>query len=150
MLNKKKGFTIIEVIIATFILTVGTLGVFSTIQFILVFTRSVSSRLGAIYLAQGGIEVVRNIRDSNWLKDRYTSTDWDDGIPAGSWCWVVGIPTPGCWESVGGFRRQITITKPPLEPDKMVVSVQVLWVERGGSSPTMSGVTAATELYNWR
>src|SRR3989344_8524832 len=133
MLNKK-GFTIIEVIIATFVLTVGVVGAFSTIQMVLVFTRSVSAQLEATYLAQEGIENVRNSRDSNWLEDRYTMTDWAAGIPAGAWG----------WEAIDKFERQITITSIP--PNKMVVSVQVQWAE--GSSTRQ--VTAETELYDWR
>ena len=71
MLNKN-GFTIIEVIIATSILTIGVLGAFSAIQMIIASTSIISSQLAATYLAQEGIENVRAIRDSNWLERNIT------------------------------------------------------------------------------
>ncbi len=65
MINK--SFTLIEVIIAIFILTMGTVGAFSLIQRTIAFTSISSSRLTAAYLAQEGMEIARNIRDSNYL-----------------------------------------------------------------------------------
>jgi prepilin-type N-terminal cleavage/methylation domain-containing protein len=132
MLNKEKGFTIIEVIIAIFILTVGVLGAFSAIQMIAAFTSNVSSRLAAVYLAQEGIENVRNIRDSNWLEKRdIPGLAWDDSIA-----------TTG-WETIGKFQRRTAIAKP--QPNKIVVSVEVEWSERSGGR-----VAVETELYNWK
>ena len=126
MLNK--GFTMIEATIATFILTVGTLGAFALIQIIIGFTSEVSSRLQAVYLAQEGVENIRNIRDSNWL----AQAAWDQGISTGDW--VI----------IDKFQRKITITKP--QADKLVVSVQVSWPSRGGTTQ----VAAETELYDWK
>ena len=137
MLNKN-GFTIIEVITATSILTIGVLGAFSAIQMIIASTSIISSQLAATYLAQEGIENVRAIRDSNWLENRYISTAWDDGIPDG----VCGAACGGT--GIGKFGRQITITKIP--PSEMVISVEVNWPEGSGTGE----VTAATELYDWR
>ena len=127
ILNKKRGFTVIEVIIATFILTVGVLGAFSVIQMILTFTSNVSSQLAAVYLAQEGIENVRNIRDSNWL----AQIAWDQGISSGD------------WQTIDKFQRRTTITKPQL--DKIVVSVEIKWSDRSTGQ-----VAAETELYNWK
>lgn len=131
--SNKKGFTLLEVTTGTFLLTIGVLGVFALIQMIAAFTSSVSSQLTAVYLAQEAIENVRNIRDSNWLEQRYEITvPWDEGISTGN------------WETIGKFQRKITVIKPQV--DKLVVSVQVQWSEKGGSRE----VRAETELYNWR
>ncbi len=126
----KKGFTLIEATLATFILVVGVLGVFSAIQIITRFTSEVSLRLQATYLAQEGIESIRNIRDSNWLAQKV----WDDGISAGSQ-----------EEIVDKFRRRITIQKLPADK-KMIVSADIIWEGRGGTSQ----VLAETELYDWK
>ena len=67
------GFTLIEVIIAIFLIIVGMVGALIAIQNIFPSIRIVSSQLTAAYLTQEGIEIVRNIRDTNWLNNR----DWN-------------------------------------------------------------------------
>jgi prepilin-type N-terminal cleavage/methylation domain-containing protein len=124
-----RGFTLIEVIVAIFLITVGMAGAFNLVQRTIAFTSVSSSRLQAAYLAQGGIELVRNTRDSNWL----AGNEWDLNLPSGT---ETGL--------LGKFDRTITITAP--EPDKMVVSVEINWQERGRDH----SVTAQTELYNWK
>lgn len=168
-LNKNiKAFTIIEVIIAVFILTFGVVGVFGLIQIITTFTYDISSRLTAVYLAQEGIEIIRNIRDSNWLEKRYNqSLTWDDGISTlasysldyqssvfpDSSCSGDYLKFDGsyynCKPASGSniqtnFKRQINLSKP--EAGKMVAAVTVSWVTPHATQQ----VTAETELYDWR
>ncbi len=82
---KNKGFTLIELMVSIFILTTGTVGAFSLIRNTLTFTNVTSSQLAAAYLAQEGVEIIRDIRDSNWLKARTNpSLAWDNGIAAGT------------------------------------------------------------------
>jgi prepilin-type N-terminal cleavage/methylation domain-containing protein len=73
------GFTLLEVIIAIFIFTVGLVAVWSLIQQPLSYSKIASQKLIAIYLAQEGIEIVRNIRDSNLLRRCYSTSTilWD-------------------------------------------------------------------------
>lgn len=80
-MNKQQGFTIIEVIVAIFILSVAVVGVFSAFSLIVILTSNASDRLTAAYLAQEGVEVVRNIRDNNWLKEGSPEgSQWYDGL----------------------------------------------------------------------
>lgn len=84
-LKKKSGFTLLEVIVAIFILTVGVGGSFVLIQQTLSASLMVRSRLIATYLAQEGIEIVRNVRDNNWLDQRDSFETppepfWNDGL----------------------------------------------------------------------
>lgn len=76
--NKNNGFTLMETVIATSILVIGVIGTFALIT----FTTSVSSlgsqKLVATYLAQEGIEIIRNIRDTNWLQE--SAAVWDEGL----------------------------------------------------------------------
>ena len=130
-----KGFTLIELIVAMFLLTVGTLGSFSLIQKTIIFSSISSSQLQASYLAQEGIEIIRNIRDTNYLE----ASVWDDGITSSDWEVVNFLDG-----SQSKFQRQIIITKS--KPDKMEVSVSVSWSERGNEH----SVLVQTELYNWR
>ena len=66
--KKQKGFTIIEVLISLFIIVIGVIGSSIVIQDIFVNTFTASHKLTAAYLAKEGLEIVRNIRDTNWLK----------------------------------------------------------------------------------
>lgn len=169
----KKGFTVIEVIVAIFLITAGIVGVLSLI------TQTISSvsisrdKLIAAYLAQEGIEIVRNIRDGNWLEQRNNLTlPWDDGIapclPANRPCSAefeadyddqnlssyTGNPLnlenpPSNMYGYGSgtptkFRRKITITA-PAETYILQVSVLVEWEEKGKPY----SVEAQENLYNW-
>jgi len=133
MLNKmfqsNKGFTLIETVVAVFVLTIGVLGVFTVVQNITFSSQLNSSKLTATYLAQEGIELVRNQRDSNWL----AGSPWGSRLPSGT---KTGL--------LGKFNRTIAITKPL--PNKKIVSVEVSWQERGKNY----SVTAQTQLYNWK
>lgn len=81
-----KGFTIIELIISIFILTVAVVGIFSAFSVMTILTSDSVNRLTATYLAQEGIEIVRNLRDTNWISMDNCSdpsscpSHWDDGI----------------------------------------------------------------------
>lgn len=65
--NKKKGFSLIEVMVA---MAVIVLVVFSATQLLVSIIRSNTSNVNTMIaqgLAQEGLEAVRNIRDSDWL-----------------------------------------------------------------------------------
>ncbi len=133
MLNnlKTKGFTLIEVVMVIFIISVGLLATFNVVQNITVYSKLTSSRLTATYLAQEGIELVRNRRDTNWLEGDDWATNKGD-LSGAPW------PLPG----IPSFTRGITIVDNGTYID---VSVGVSWQERG----TTHSVTSATELYDW-
>ena len=81
--NTKKsggGFTLLETLIAIFVITVGLIGGMSAIVQTLRLSSYSSSKLTAAYLAQEGIEIVRNIRDTNWLEAETASNYWDEGL----------------------------------------------------------------------
>ncbi len=163
---KNKGFTLLEVIIAIFILAIGILGSFSAIQRATSLISHSSSELKAAYLAQEGIEIVRNIRDSNWLEARWNDVPWDQGLDnchggcEGDYNMLHSLPT---WSGEGrylnidnngfysysfgestNFKRRIFIIS--LEPDTLNVRVEVYWSERGVSQT----FSVETNLYNWR
>jgi len=167
---KERGFTMIEMITAIFIVTVGILGIFGLINQTISQISTSSSRLTAFYLAQEGIEVVRNIRDSNWLEARENPNIlWDEGIPAGSWeadYTTQNLSQPyaenylnisnGFYSYSSGtqtrFKRKITIfDKTNLDGDPegvfdlLKVLVEVSWEERGRTHQ----VTAQENLYRW-
>lgn len=66
-MKSSKGFTLIELIIAIFILSVAVIGVYNAFSLMVVLTSDIADRLVASYLVQEGMEIVRNIRDNNWM-----------------------------------------------------------------------------------
>ena len=129
ILNKNRGFTILEVLVAVFIITVGGLAVYTMVQQIVFDTFASSYRLTAAYLAKERIEFIRNIRDTNWLE----GSDWDLGISNNTPDDNVPL----------NYDRDTTISFNP--DDSMNVSVEVSWNIRGNDS----AITVQENLYNW-
>ena len=163
-----KSFTMIEVMMALFLLVVGGGGAFALVQGSMALSQISGDQLEATYIAQEGIEIIRNIRDTNWLLQRTDSGIlWDEGILIDEDYRLdylsdnfPDIRCPflndgdylkydgnfyNCSEGIDSkFKRKITVEKP--ESGVMDVSVEVSWVERGRSHK----VTAQTRLYNWK
>ena len=163
--EKKKGFTFIELIITIFVLLIGVLAAFIAAQQPMRYTAFSISRLTATYLAQEGIEIVRNIRDENWLNGNGWANglngcsevdpgggcqaDYNDGRSftsydgsflniendSGLYGYGAGSPTK--------FKRKITIN--PTGSDNAQVIVSVEWEEKGKGFK----VEARENLYNW-
>jgi len=163
----KKGFSIIEVVVCLAIITVGILGVLS------LFTQTIRSGEVSINqeiatnLAQEGIEVIRNKRDSNWLK---RDIDWNDKINETGYYKVNCKKTEenvkceienssGIFEPLylmenkiythktdqpTIFKRKIAIDNTGEDVLKIISTVQ--WAERGSDY----SVTMQDDLYNWQ
>lgn len=131
ILNKNKGFTIIEVLFTMLIITIGGLATYSMVQQIVSNTFASNYRIAAAYLAKEGIEIVRNTRDTNWLQ----------GAPN----WYNGLTGDSGLQEVSGFpnykRRTIVIFVDP----KLEVKVEVQWDIRGDDGT----ITTQENLYNW-
>jgi len=172
--SPKHGFTLLEVIIAIFILLVGV-----TAALVLI-TRTVSqisvssSRLIAAYLTQEGIEIVRNIRDTNWLE----GGAWDEGlVPPDIDCLTTGCEADYIATTVedphidlsdnfkvygdnflkidgSGFYNYTSGTDTRFKrkitivsgTDTLTVTVETAWSEKGKDYTH----TAQEVLYNWR
>lgn len=66
----KRGFTLIELVIGITLLTVGIVSVFSVALFSINLNQENMMKVQALELCREGMEIVRNIRDSNW-KNNY-------------------------------------------------------------------------------
>jgi type II secretory pathway pseudopilin PulG len=75
-LLNNRSFTLLEVILAIAVLTAATAGVFSLIIQTFASASLNQSKLVAAYLAQEGLEIIRNIRDSNWLAQIDNGGSW--------------------------------------------------------------------------
>lgn len=168
-----KGFTLLETTVAIFIVVVAIVAAFSAFYRIMVVTSSISSRLTAAYLAQEGIEIIRNIRDTNWLKGSNWDSDFNEcksqngceadyttGTGEGGTSFRTYSDSPLYIANnfysykISGtetkFKRKITIipqkTKEEDEEDNILdVSVLVEWEDRGKEY----NFTAEEQLYNW-
>ncbi|MCX6735238.1 MAG: prepilin-type N-terminal cleavage/methylation domain-containing protein [Candidatus Peregrinibacteria bacterium] len=67
-----KAFTLTEVMIGMMILTVAIVSASNLLTGIIDSNRNNLTTLQAYYLSQEGLEIVRNIRDTNWLHNK----DW--------------------------------------------------------------------------
>ncbi|MFH1048676.1 MAG: prepilin-type N-terminal cleavage/methylation domain-containing protein [Patescibacteria group bacterium] len=74
------GFTLIEVMAAVAVLSIGLIGGLTVITKNLSIISGGEDRIIAANLAAEGIELVRNVRDTNWLE----SDPWADGIDGSS------------------------------------------------------------------
>lgn len=162
MISMNKGFTLIEVLAAMFIMMMGVVGVIGLITRAMASSSSVNSQLVASYLSQEGLELVRNMRDANFLKiHKGAEGQWNDGLTAcaagcgadfndvalgsfqdtflklnsGFYTYDAGIDTI--------FKRKITVDS--ATADLLRVSVDVSWQDK----ENMRTVRGATELYNW-
>ncbi len=113
-----RGFTIVEVMTAVTILVVGVLAIIS----IATYSNSVANlnaqRLVAAHLAEEGIELVRNIRDTNYVSGatKFCSTSASnnpatDCTACSAWCsnWdrYIHLPTNG---TGAAYIAQYTLT----------------------------------------
>ena len=163
--EKSGGFALIEVIVAVSLITTGLIAAYTLIVSTISSTTYASHRLTAAYLAQEGIELVRNIRDTNWLQEK----DWETGLidlcPSSTWCEIDyngnlfvgedhylniedGIGPYG----YGGGSENITT---PFERkiyldgvinDILKVRVIVEWQEKGHTNQ----ISVMENLYNWK
>ncbi len=157
----KAGFTMLEVIFAIFIISVGILSSYTIIQELVSSAEQSSLRLTAAYLSQEGVEIVRNIRDTNWM-DPTGSLAWDNGLGAGDWeadYSTVNFTDgyDGDYLNINGngfygygsgsqtlFKRKITVVHDG--SDKLDISVKVYWNYRGSIK---GPITVQEILYRW-
>jgi len=84
--KKSRGFTLVEALVALSILLTGIISGFILVTRALYNAKVIQDRLTASFLAQEGIELVRKIRDTNYVKNiNGVSTNWNNGLADGSY-----------------------------------------------------------------
>jgi Tfp pilus assembly protein PilV len=74
--KEEKGFTIVESLVAIGMLLLAVTGAYGVAQQSLQHSQVAREQITAFYLAQEGIEAVKNLRDENFLNGSYV---WDGG-----------------------------------------------------------------------
>ena len=160
----KNGFTLLEVIIAISVITIGILGLYALIPKVISISSANIDRFIASQLAREGIEIVRNIRDTNWLEG--VGVSWNDGLTDCStgceadyndeslvtyqdrYLYINGIDgfykyisSPSPADKRTKFKREIIIIP---DTDVLNIKVEITWSGRG------SPLEVKEKLYNWR
>ncbi len=173
-LNSSRGFTLIEIIIAVSILLFGVVLVYSAFSSMTALTYGVSSRFTAVYLASEGLEIVRNLRDNNFIAMASDPSNagitWSLGL-AGNPCdrgciasyktintgqlalydgEFLGLNAQGFYDYDANstptiFKRKITISPVEGTSDILKVNVVVLWSYNNQDF----NFQADEYLYNW-
>ena len=160
--NNNKGYFLIELMIAISILTVGFLGFITLVSRAISTNRVISDYLTANYLAAEGIELIKNVIDTNYSRGNLWyqgldivgnyEMDYNDATPnavtgtgnflrhdstSGFYNYNIGNSTP--------FKRIISIDYP--SADQMKVKLTVTWISRGGGTMT---IYLEDYFFNWR
>lgn len=152
---KNKGFSLMEVIVSVAIITTGLVGLIGLVSFSISGIKPGKAKIIAVALAQEGVEIIRNIRDNNWLSYKNWKTNLEEGtyrvqynqltpfsyadkplkIDNGFYQYDSGSNTP--------FTRTITIEY--IAYNQIKVISQVDWQEKGKDNT----IIFENWLYNW-
>lgn len=166
----RPAFSLVETLVAVAILTTGLTAGLGLLSFVLKTVQVSLNTLVAAHLAAEGVEVVRNLRDENWLRRDIGSETrgWRDGLPDGSYrvqfdsglplslyeadkflgldadgryCYDCGPPSP--------FKRKVEIDSAGLDgATQMRVRVTVAWTDT--TTEKARNVVVEDVLYDWK
>jgi len=94
MFKDKKGQTLVELIVAIAVIEIGLFSVWSLFLVNFNAEREAEYRIVGVNLAREGIEVIKNIRDSNWLKRKYNV--YSDNNNLNIWTWDQNLEAQTC------------------------------------------------------
>jgi len=162
------GFTLIEIMAAILVMVIGVLGVFALVPMGITVGGENADRFVASQLALEGLEIIRNIRDTNWLEQNINPSNlWNEGLTGcasgceadytalqnvdptltaygtGRYLQVddQGFFNYGSGTDTKKFKRKITITS---GADFLNIVVAVEW------SKKYSALVLEEKLYDWR
>ena len=160
-ITARRGQALVEAIVAMGVLSVGFMGIFQLLSQSLALNRVVSDNYVASYLAGEGIEVVKNIIDSNIVAGG--ASNWKSGLSDGSYeveynsaavannqrRFISYDPSAHIYSYGSGsptiFKRVVIIEN--LSAREMRVRSRVTWTARGGGA---SQAEVEDHFYNWR
>jgi Tfp pilus assembly protein PilV len=139
----KKGFSVVEVMLSAALLLTAVVCFTGAIIYGQRSTQISGSVARATFLAQQGIEAVRNIKDVSYNNLVSTScpTQTYYGLAVNNGLWTLS----GTSDTTDNFLRQISICDS--DSDRKLVVCTVTWAETAARN---GSVILTTELTNWR
>lgn len=131
--QRNGAFTLVETLVAISIFTVSILGLMLVLASGISNINYAKNKITASYLAQEGIEYVRNMRDTDGLYTDITHKTWDTFKAANK-----SYPSP-----YPGFTR--TITMSAISADEVKITSSVSWAQASGNY----SITFSENLFNW-
>ena len=135
--QKNKGFTLVETLVAISIFTMSILGLLSTLSRGVTDTSYAKQKMVASYLAEEGIEYLRNQRDNYVLYNETTGLTWAQFKAA------FANPSYPTTSDYSNYTRTLTMSL--VNTDEVKISSTVSWNQ--GSGP--HSITLLENLYNW-
>lgn len=162
--GNKPGFSLIEIMAVLVIVSLGILGLANLATQSIQAQTVNSNNIMAYQLAQEGIEIARQIRDTNWLQGR----SWTTGLGTGTYCAdyiqpalrpAAGLSQCPLYQDNQGWYRSFGAVPPDVveTPFRRVVDIEaatttarvrsvVTWMERD----RLFRYDTETILYDWR
>ncbi len=136
LLSLLNGFTLVETLVAISIFTVSILGLMSVLSSGISSTIYAKQKMAASYLAQEGIEYIRNIRDTDVLY-----------MGGGDWfSFNVALDSLNFFPSSDvSFTRRIQKIPVLGNSDEIKIISEVSWRQGSGSY----SITFSENLFNW-
>ena len=135
--NKKNGFTLVETLVAISIFSMTIVTMMSVLASGIADTTYAKQKTIAEYLAQEGIEYVRNMRDTSVLYNVSGSQAGWDAFKAATKTYPITNP------DFTGFTRTISMT--PITLDEVRIFSTVSWTQGSGNY----SITFSEDLFNW-
>ena len=132
----KKGFALIEIILAIALFAIIITSVTGSIIYAQQSTSLAGNRARAVFLAEEGLEEARSIRDAGFSN----LTDGTHGLAISGNVWTFS----GSSDSTDIYTRQITISS--VDENTKLVTCTVTWQQNAQRTGT---VTLKTHLTNW-
>lgn len=163
ILSNKKAFSLIEIMAVIMIIALGMVGVANLVTQSIQAQSLNKSNVIAHQLAQEGIELIRQVRDTNWVQ----GNPWNTNLSSGNYCIdylsssPLSISSPsdchlyfndhryyssqaGVGDQDTPFNRMITIND--TSTTTMEVTSIITWTDRGRAYR----YDVSTQLYDWR
>jgi prepilin-type N-terminal cleavage/methylation domain-containing protein len=172
--SPNSGFTIMEMIVVIFIISFGLLGVISLVTQNVQVGYINKNMIIASQLCQEELELIRNIRDNNWMGDddwktgstTNPNTDWiKDGVYSVDYTGTItnttGIDDPAAKLYIGannlyrhlavpGTATSTAFSRTAEIRSETAASTTVECVVQWKTGTNTHRFTAQTVLYNWR
>ena len=133
----RNGFSLIEAILSVALFALLVTALSGAIVYGQESLALSGTRARAVFLAEEGLEVARNIRDQAFAN----LTNGNHGLAIAGNQWVFS----GVSDATGIFTRQITITA--IDPNRKQVASRITWQQNTQRS---GDITLVTYLTNWR